>query len=151
MPAGSTKVMSVGFRAALLFNATLLAAASAIQVVSKPQKTFRGENVVIDSVLVGPFCNVTMPTVGSDVQIIGGGNSTTVPGTLFAPNQNGALDFEMYIAEQGNDVSFNVTNNQATLPLSFAAAIFGVQVTAVPGQPAVQGGTLGVLVPGAFG
>jgi hypothetical protein len=137
---------TTGFRAPLLFSSTLGIAASAVQVVSKPQMNFRGENLVIDQTSVGPNCAVTMPTVGSIPQIIGGGSSTTVPGTLFSPNQCGALDFEMYLAEQGNDVTILATNNLTTLTLAFACAIFGHQVQS-DGSPMP---VAGVAAPGAY-
>jgi hypothetical protein len=138
-------VVSTGFRAPLLFNQAGLAALSTgNQVTSKPQCDFRGENLVIDPTTVGPSSAIAMPTVGSLVQIIGGGNSTTVPGTLFDPRQCGALDFEMDIAEQGNDIVIIVTNTSTNVTLTFACALFGHKVAPDQGG---QAATAGVLPP----
>jgi hypothetical protein len=122
-------MVSTGFRAPLLFSQSGLAAGSTgNQVVAKPQMDFRSENLVIDPTSVGPNCSVAMPVVGSIPQLIGGGNSTVVPGTLFDPKQCGALDFEMDIAQQGNDLTILVNNTTTNVTLTFACALFGHKV-----------------------
>lgn len=139
-------LQSTGFRAPLLFSQSIAASAAGVAVVAKPQMDFRGENLVIDSTVVGPNCSVAMPTVGSIPQIIGGGASTTVPGTLFDPRQCGALDFEMAIAQQGNDITILVTNSTAAT-LAFACALFGHEVEPQSGASAA---TAGVMPPSAY-
>jgi peptidoglycan hydrolase-like protein with peptidoglycan-binding domain len=136
---------STGFRAPLLFSQSIVNS-SGNAVVAKPQMDFRGENLVIDSTVVGPLVTVSMPTVGSIPQIIGGGASTTVPGTMFSPNQCGALDFEMAIAQQGNDITILVSTT-TTVTFVFACALFGHEVMP-DGSPAAA--AAGVMPPSAY-
>lgn len=118
-----------GLRVPLVLAQSIPAATSAL-VSQNPQMDFRGENFVIDTVIVGPNCTVTVPTVGTTPQVAGGPASTGVPGTIFSPNQNVPLDFSMMISNQGNAVSVTVTNTLTSLALAFAALLFGHEVSA---------------------
>lgn len=150
MSSGTQPVESTGFRAPLFFSQAIAALAQNISVAARPQYDFRGENLVIDTTVVGPNCTVSAPTVGSIPQTIGGG-TVQVPGTLFSPAQYGALDFEMFIAQQGNDMTILVTSTLTATTLAFACAIFGHSVQGAAGVPLRTGGVaMGVMVPGSF-
>jgi hypothetical protein len=136
---------STGWRIALVLTASITAASnSSISVL--PQMDFRGENLVIDGTTVGPSSTLTLPSVGTIPQIAGGNASTAVPGTLFSPNQAGALDFKMSISNQGNAVSFTANNTNTTVTLAFAALLFGTEVE----QDTSGGMTTGVAPAGAY-
>jgi len=117
-----------GLRVPLVLAQSIPAATSAL-VSQNPQMDFRGENFVVDTIIVGPNCTVTVPTVGTTPQVAGGPASTGVPGTIFSPNQNVPLDFSMMISNQGNAVSVTVTNTLTSLALAFAALLFGHEVS----------------------
>lgn len=135
---------STGFRIPLVFTATIAAAGNAALSLN-PQMDFRGENIVIDPTIVGPSCTVTLPNVGTIPQIAGQTtNNSAVPGTMFPPNQCGALNFKMDIANQGNALSFTATNTNTTLALNFAMLIFGHEVEEDTGT------TSGVSPAGSF-
>lgn len=118
---------STGWRICLVLTATIVGAGTA-NISVNPQMDFRGENLVIDGTTVGPSSTLTIPAIGTIPQIAGGTSSTAVPGTLFSPNQAGALDFKMSIANQGNAVQFVANNTNSTVTLSFAALLFGAEV-----------------------
>lgn len=117
-----------GLRVPLVLAQSIPAATSAL-VSQNPQMDFRGENFVIDTVVVGPNCTVTVPTVGTTPQVAGGPASTGVPGAIFSPSQNVPLDFSMMISNQGNAVSLTVVNTLTSLALAFAALLFGHEVS----------------------
>jgi hypothetical protein len=125
---------STGFRVPLILSATIAPLGTA-QISINPQMDFRGENLVIDPTIIGPNCTVTIPVVGTVPQIAGGNAAAGVPGTMFPPNQNGALDFTMDIANQGNALSTTVVSTLTSVTMSFVALLFGreVEVDTSPG------------------
>jgi peptidoglycan hydrolase-like protein with peptidoglycan-binding domain len=118
---------ATGLRVPLIMAAAVAAGATVL-ITQLPQMDFRGENVVIDPTIIGPNCLVTVPTVGTNPQVAGGPAGTGIPGTMFSPNQCGALDFAMQISNQGNALSMSVTNTLTNATLNFAALIFGHEV-----------------------
>lgn len=116
-----------GFRVPLILSATIAPLGTA-QISINPQMDFRGENLVVDPTVIGPNCTVTIPTVGTVPQIAGGQANAGVPGTMFQPNQCGALDFTMDIANQGNALSTTVVSTLTSLTMSFVALLFGREV-----------------------
>jgi Putative peptidoglycan binding domain len=138
-----------GFRVPLIMAAAIAAGQTAL-ITQLPQMDFRGENVVIDPTVIGPNCLVTVPTVGTNPQIAGGPAGTGIPGTMFSPNQCGALDFSMQISNQGNALAMSVTNTLTNATLNFACLIFGHEVSMDTSASGAAGGVApaGAYVPG---
>jgi hypothetical protein len=136
-----------GLRVPLVL-AQSIPASSAALVTQNPQMDFRGENLICDTVVVGPNCTITVPTVGTTPQVAGGPAGTGVPGTMFSPTQSSPMDFQMMISNQGNAVQITVTNTITTSALAFASLLFGQEVEV--DHQALAAAAAGMAPAGAF-
>jgi hypothetical protein len=138
-----------GLRVPLLIAQTL-AAGQSTTINGTPQMDFQGQNIIIDTIIVGPSCTITVPQVGTTPQIAGGPSGTGVPGTIFSPGQSSPMDFQMMLIQQGNNLSTTVTNTNASQPLNFAMLIFGEEVDQLPQGAVAAAAAAGVLPAGSM-
>lgn len=122
---GQSEWESAGKRVPIIFqsNGTVAAAATAtIQV--QPQLDFRGENFVVDAT-TGAFFSVVSFKVGVPDQNAGG--SGNIPCSIFSPTQNGAIDYEMDLANSGTIIQLTVINND-TVAHAFIGTLWGHEI-----------------------
>jgi peptidoglycan hydrolase-like protein with peptidoglycan-binding domain len=116
---------SAGKRVPVIFASQgNIAAGATVSIVVQPQIWFRGENLVVDAATAANF-SIASLQVGVTPQVAVGNGA--LPATLFAPNQNGALDYEMDLCDPGTQITLQVTNTSgAAAP--FVCVLFGHEV-----------------------
>jgi peptidoglycan hydrolase-like protein with peptidoglycan-binding domain len=122
---GSSEWQSAGKRVPLIFQSTGTVAAGATQTIPvQPQIAFRGENFVVDSTTAAFFSVVSFKVGVPDQNAGGSGN---IPCSIYAPNQNGALDYEMDLADAGTIIQLTVINND-TAAHTFIGTLWGHEI-----------------------
>lgn len=96
-----------------------VAAGANVQIISRPQVTFRPERLVVGGAIAASFL-INDIKVGKNSQLT---NSAALPGDAFAPTAFG-VRLRMDTAQISMDVVLDVTNISAA-PLRFNAALFG--------------------------
>lgn len=89
-------------------------------VISRPQVVFRGERLIVPSVVVAPFFQIVDIKVGNRSQLV---NSNSLPAQMFIETAVG-VRLSMDTAAVAQDVAI-VVNNIAGGATSFSAAIIG--------------------------
>jgi peptidoglycan hydrolase-like protein with peptidoglycan-binding domain len=122
---GSSEWTSAGKRVPLIFQSTgTVAAGATVTIPVQPQIAFRGENFVVDSTTAAFFSVVSFKVGVPDQNAGGSGN---IPCSIYAPTQNGALDYEMDLADAGTIIQLTVINND-TAAHSFIGTLWGHEI-----------------------
>lgn len=125
---GQAEYESAGKRVPVIFSAASVASLAQAAIIVQPQIEFRGENIVCDTTTAANFSLVSL-TVGVPPQV--GAGTGNLPFTLFSPQQNGAIDYEMDLCNAGTQMTMTVVNNDTTAAHAFVAAIWGHEIVEV--------------------